>query len=136
MNAHFILYVANQTTATDFYATVLATKPRLNVPGMTEFELSGGVVLGLMPEASIRSLLGAGLPDPSYAHGTPRAELYLLVNDPVSYFNRALAAGAQQLSPLLPRSWGDVAAYCLDLDSHVLAFACDQSGARRVALPP
>jgi uncharacterized glyoxalase superfamily protein PhnB len=128
MNAHFILYVADQTNATNFYATVLAIQPRLNVPGMTEFDLSGGAVLGLMPEAGIRNLLGTSLPDPSYAHGTPRAELYLLVTDPACYFKRALAAGARPLSPLLPRSWGDIAAYCLDLDSHVLAFAGDQSG--------
>jgi hypothetical protein len=128
MNAHFILYVAEQTKATHFYTTVLAIAPRLNVPGMTEFDLSGGAVLGLMPEAGIRKLLGPSLPNPSDAHGTPRAELYLLVDDPASYLKRALAAGAQQLSPLLPRNWGDVAAYCLDLDSHVLAFAHDQLG--------
>jgi hypothetical protein len=30
---------------------------------------------------------------------------------------------AVELSPLAERSWGDQAAYCLDPDSHVIAFA-------------
>lgn len=123
MITHFILYVADQAASTAFYADVLAMKPRLNVPGMTEYEMPGGAVLGLMPESGIRRLLGASLPDPAEARGTPRAELYLLVGDPAPYHARAIAAGAQELSPLLQRDWGHRAAYSLDPDGHVLAFA-------------
>ncbi len=123
MKAHFILYVSDQARAAAFYAAVLALTPRLNVPGMTEFDLPGGAVLGLMPEAGIRRLLGSALPDPSAARGTPRAELYLAVEDPGAYLERAVAAGATELSPLLARDWGHVVAYCLDLDTHVVAFA-------------
>jgi uncharacterized protein len=96
---------------------------QLDVPGMTEFALPGGAVLGLMPEASIRRLLGDKLPDPAAAGGAPRAELYLLVEDPGAYHARALAAGARELSPLQDRDWGHRAAYTLDPDGHVLAFA-------------
>jgi len=120
--AHFILYVLDQAGAAAFYRAVLARAPRLDVPGMTEFEV-GGAVLGLMPEAGIKRLLGVALPDPSSARGIPRAELYLLVPDPAAHHGRALAAGARELSPLAPRDWGHEAAYCLDLDGHVLAFA-------------
>lgn len=127
MRAHFILYVANQALSTRFYAHVLNLTPRLNVPGMTEFELPGGAVLGLMPETGIKALLGGALPDPSGASGIPRAELYLVVDDAALYHQRALAAGATELSPLLPRDWGDSAAYVLDLDSHVLAFAMTET---------
>jgi catechol 2,3-dioxygenase-like lactoylglutathione lyase family enzyme len=123
MNALFILYVADQDAATAFYTTVLDTSPRLHVPGMTEFDLGRDAVLGLMPAAGIRRLLGEGLPDPMAAAGIPRAELYLLVNDAQAYLDRALNAGARLLSPLQLRDWGDHAAYVLDLDSHVLAFA-------------
>jgi uncharacterized glyoxalase superfamily protein PhnB len=90
---------------------------------MTEFELPGGAILGLMPVSGIRKLLGEALPDPMAARGTPRAELYLLVEDPRALHSRALAAGARELSPVLPRDWGHLAGYSLDLDSHVLAFA-------------
>lgn len=120
--AHLILYVLDQAASAAFYRAVLARAPRLDVPGMTEFEV-GGAVLGLMPEAGIKRLLGDALPDPSSARGIPRAELYLLVADPAEHHARALAAGARELSPLGPRDWGHEAAYCFDLDGHVLAFA-------------
>lgn len=123
MVVHFILYVADQGRSESFYAEVLGKRPSLSVPGMTEFELGGGAVLGLMPSRGIRSLLGEALPDPEQASGVPRAELYLRVEDAGSGHRRALAAGALELSPLADRDWGDRAAYSLDPDGHVLVFA-------------
>lgn len=121
--SHFIFYVADQERSTAFYAQVLGMAPRLHVPGMTEFALPGGGVLGLMPIEGIRKLLGAALPDPGAAGATPRAELYLVLPEAGACHARALAAGARELSPMLARAWGHVAAYCLDPDGHVLAFA-------------
>lgn len=126
--AHFIFYVADQARSTRFYSAVLAVSPRLNVPGMTEFVLPGGAILGLMPESAIERLLGPALPSPSAARGIARAELYLVVDEPAGFHARALEAGARELSPLSPRAWGHAAAYSLDPDSHVLAFASDDSG--------
>lgn len=127
MTSHFILYVDDQARSRRFYARALGIEPRLDVPGMTEFALPGGGVLGLMPESGIRSLLGPGLPAPS--PGTPlRSELYLLVPDPEASHRRALEAGAVELSPFAPRSWGHAAAYSLDADGHVLAFASPAPG--------
>lgn len=121
--SHFILYVADQGRSADFYAKVLGLEPRLHVQGMTEFDLPGGGVLGLMPVESIRALLDPTLPDPALAQGLPRCELYLLCDDPAGFHERALAAGATELSPLQRRNWDHRAAYSLDLDGHVLAFA-------------
>jgi catechol 2,3-dioxygenase-like lactoylglutathione lyase family enzyme len=121
--AHFILYVADQAAATEFWTTVLDRAPSLEAPGMTEFTLAQGAVLGLMPEAGIRALLGPALPDPASARGIPRCELYLVVDDPGGVHARALAAGARELSPLTQRTWGDHAAYSLGPDGHVVAFA-------------
>jgi hypothetical protein len=95
---------------------------------MTEFSLSQGAVLGLMPEHAIKTLLGPALPDPMLARGIARAELYLLVDAPDAYHARALKAGAKELSALSPRDWGHTAAYCLDMDGHVLAFAAPTPG--------
>jgi catechol 2,3-dioxygenase-like lactoylglutathione lyase family enzyme len=125
---HLILYVRDQAAARTFWEGVLGEPPALDVPGMTEFALGTQAVLGLMPEAGIRSLLGPSLPDPAAARGIPRAELYLVVADPAAYHARAQAAGAAELSPLTRRSWGDDAAYCLDPDGHVVAFAARPSG--------
>jgi len=120
---HIILYVRDQGAATAFWRAVLDCRPALDVAGMTEFALGAQVVLGLMPETGIRSLLGPPLPDPAGAHGIPRAEIYLVVDDAAGYHARALAAGGTELSALAPRSWGDSAAYSLDPDGHVVAFA-------------
>lgn len=88
---------------------------------MTEFSLDG-CVLGLMPERGIQRLLKEALP-PFPEGESPRAELYLRVDDPAAFHARSLRAGARELSPLKDRDWGDVAAYSLDPDGYVLAFA-------------
>jgi hypothetical protein len=106
MPIHFILYVRDQAVSTGFYRDVLQSEPRLHVPGMTEFDVGG-----------------AHLPAPSAGQGTARAEVYFLVEDPGGHHDRALRAGARELSPLAPRGWGHEAAYSLDLDGYVLAFA-------------
>jgi len=122
-STHFILYVRDQERSRAFYEEVLAMAPRLHLPGMTEFELGDGCILGLMPAAGIKRLLGEKLPDPDNGDGIPRAELYLLVDDPAAYHRRSIEHGAIELSPLEERNWGDRAAYSLDPDGHVLAFA-------------
>lgn len=123
MTVHFIFYVANQQRSSQFYAAVFNRAADLDAPGMTEFRLGEGVVLGLMPVAGIRRLLGDKLPDPTSANDAPRAELYVKTEDPEGHHRRALQAGARELSPFDHRSWGDWAAYSLDPDGHVLAFA-------------
>jgi len=121
--ALMILYVADQNRSCEFYRRVLAKEPRLDVPGMTEFEVGADAVLGLMPEAGIKRLLGDALPDPAPGNGTPRAELYLRVTAAHAYHDRALQAGARELSAMADRDWGEAVAYSIDPDGHVLAFA-------------
>lgn len=117
---HLVLYVRDQAASTSFYRTVLEIEPTLDVPGMTEFTLAGETVLGLMPEAGIRRLLGDRI---DVSGRSQRAELYLRVDAPERSHTRAIAAGAVELSALSARDWGDTVAYSLDLDGHVLAFA-------------
>ncbi|MCB9094691.1 MAG: glyoxalase [Halobacteriovoraceae bacterium] len=123
MNSHFILYVQDQIRSTEFYQKVLCVEPRLNVPGMTEIELGSESVLGIMPEKSIKRLLGNSITDPEQTNGISRAELYLYVENPEEYHKRALEFGARELSSLQARDWGDQAAYSMDMDGHILAFA-------------
>ena len=123
MIVHTILYVSDQKKSTDFYSSVFKLTPTLNVPGMTEFQLSDKHVLGLMPEKGIKRLLGEKLPDPELASGIPRAELYIRIESPESFLLRALELGATNLSPMLERDWGDRAGYVMDVDGHVLAFS-------------
>ena len=118
--AHLIVFVADQQAGTQFFRQVLDAEPSLEADGMTEFRLGQDCVLGLMPETGIRRLLD--LPAP----GPPRdltAELYLHVDDPQAFHARAIEAGATELSPLLPRDWGDDVAYSRTPDALLLAFA-------------
>jgi uncharacterized glyoxalase superfamily protein PhnB len=126
VKTHFILYVADQQASTAFYSSVLNAEPKLNVPGMTEFDVGNDAVLGLMPLSGAARLLGADAVDMN-AGDRARAELYLIVDDPAASHERALNAGARELSPLRQRDWGHVAAYSLDPDGHVLAFAAEDS---------
>jgi glyoxalase-like protein len=123
MKAHIIFYVGNQSQSSDFYRNVLDQNPSLDAEGMTEFVLNDGAVLGLMPETGIKRLLGDAIHDPTLGRGIPRAELYFIVENPQSFYQRALNIGEKSLCPLKLRKWGDQVAYCADLDGHVLAFA-------------
>lgn len=123
MNVLFILYVKNQQKSCNFYKNLLLLEPVLNVPGMAEFQLSDKTKLGLMPEKGIAKILQDNVPHPSKANGIPRCELYLNVENPVEYYERALQLGALPVSDLMLRDWGEVAAYCADPDGHIIAFA-------------
>jgi uncharacterized protein len=127
----FILYVEDQARSAAFYSRVLDSPPSLDEPGFTEFQLSENSVLGLMPVTSVKHLLGPRLPDPAQAAGVPRGELYLVVHDPLTYHQRALEAGAMELSGFEQRDWGDWAAYSLDPDGHVLTFAKQSNSAQK-----
>jgi lactoylglutathione lyase len=122
-NTFFILYVKDQESSTKFYKNVFKKEPDLYVTGMTEFTLSDNCSLGLMPVSGIKELLGNSLPNPSNASGIPRSEIYFNLENPESYFERALQNGAILLSDFRNRDWGDKVAYCLDPDGHVIAFA-------------
>lgn len=119
----FILFVQDQKKSTAFYRNVLDLEPVLNVPGMTEFELQSNCKLGLMPAFGIKRLLGDKIPDLQSAHGIPRSELYLIVEKPHVFHQRAIKCGAKEVSALGTRDWGHNVAYSLDLDGHLLAFA-------------
>ncbi len=119
----FIIYVADQRKSKDFYEQLLQIKPSLDVPGMTEFQLSDSVKLGLMPENGIAKIITPKLPHPSTASGIPRCELYLKVENPEQYLQRGIQFGGKEISKLQNRDWGDKVGYISDLDGHIIAFA-------------
>lgn len=121
--SHFILYVNDQKTSTDFYSKLLCLEPLLNVPGMTEFKLSETTILGIMPTKGIERLLEGKVKAASAAEDEIKAELYLMVSGIESYCERAIMLGAKQLSKIEVRDWGHKAAYFLDADNYVIAFA-------------
>ena len=119
----FILYVHNKKVASDFYKAVLNKDASNDDAGITEFELTKGCILGIMPESGMAKVLQPIMPHPAQANGIPRCELYLYVNNPQEYLERAFKAGAVLISPNQRREWGDEVGYCADPDGHIVAFA-------------
>jgi uncharacterized glyoxalase superfamily protein PhnB len=118
-SAEFIRYVADQLVARNFYRRVLAMRPVLDVPGMTEFDL-GGAALGLMPAADMTHLLAGRIRTGDQAQ---RCELYLRRADAEAALARAADSGGTLLDALRDRPWGERVGYVLDPDGHVLALA-------------
>ncbi|QFG52800.1 VOC family protein [Chryseobacterium sp.] len=120
---HSILYVTDQATSRDFYRQILGLEPVLDVPGMTEFQLSDFFTLGLMPNSSINKILHGKTPDPASGTGIPRCELYLYLDDIEAEFQKAVNLNAEIVSAPSDRDWGDRACYLADPDGHIIAFA-------------
>lgn len=119
----FILYVSDQDRSMTFYRQVLARDPVLHMPGMTEFELSPGCKLGLMPENGIARIIADAAGHPDRGNGIPRCEVYLLSDNLQPYYNRSIAAGAKLVNDTQDRDWGHKVCYFADPDGHILAFA-------------
>lgn len=118
-----ILYVADQQLSRTFYSNLLRMEPSLDVPGMTEFELTSDLKLGLMPENGIARILKDRMPHPATAHGIPRCELYLLIENHSELYERSIALGAVEVSRIQDRDWGHSVGYVADPDGHIIAFA-------------
>lgn len=118
-----ILYVNDQETSCKFYQNIFRKNPDLNVPGMTEFNLSNDCKIGLMPNKGIAKILADKIPHPDSGNGIPRCELYLYVDDIQIEFENATKSGAKLISPIIVRDWGDKVCYFSDPDGHIIAFA-------------
>jgi hypothetical protein len=118
-----ILYVEDQQRSRDFYSAILRKAPALDVPGMTEFNLTKDLKLGLMPENGISKILSDKTPHPNSGNGIPRCELYILTDNIEEAYNIAVKAGAKEISKICKRDWGDEVGYVADLDGHIIAFA-------------
>lgn len=118
-----ILYVHDPILSKQFYESLLKSKPVLDVPGMTEFQISPTCKLGLMPNDGIAKVLQPHLPHPHLGTGIPRCELYFYVDDIENEYQNIAALGINIISELSDRDWGDRVFYFSDPDGHVIAFA-------------
>lgn len=122
-HTEIILFVRDQYLAAEFYQKLLGLRPSLHVPGMTEFKLTAGCKLGLMPRKGIANLLQLENSAEGTINAFPKCELYLLVQDAKAALDHGLTIGAELVSPVSERDWGDSAGYLRDPDGHLIAFA-------------
>jgi predicted enzyme related to lactoylglutathione lyase len=117
-----ILAVADVARAAAFYETVFGWRRHVDLPVYVEFDVPGGPRVSVYLRGAFAQNTGCA-PAPRTAGATTSTELYFLVDDVAAAVARALAAGAEPLSPAAPRPWGDEAAYVADPDGNVIAFA-------------
>lgn len=118
-----ILYVKDQKESSEFYQMIFRKLPDLDVPGMTEFQISENCKIGLMPFKNIAKILNNEMPHPDKGRGIPRCELYFYVDNIQLEFDNAQKAKAKLISPIENRDWGDKVCYFSDLDGYIIAFA-------------
>jgi len=117
-----ILAVADLPRALAFYRTAFGWRQTVDVPVYAEFEVPGGMRLGLYRREAFAANTGR-VPFRVPSGELAPTELYFHPEDLPAAIARAAAAGAKALSPLARRDWGDEAAYFADPDGNVLVLA-------------
>jgi predicted enzyme related to lactoylglutathione lyase len=100
----------------EFYEAMLSMAADDTVPSRLYFHC-GDVILALI-DWSVEAQ-GPLQPTPD--------DLYLATGDLDSTYERAVVAGARQLSSIEQRPWGERSFYCLDPDSNRLCFVDDST---------
>lgn len=117
-----ILAVGDLPRATAFYREAFGWPLAVEAPVYVEFALPAGLRLGLYDRRGFSR--NTGLPPATPPAGaTTGTELYLVPPNLELALARLEEAGGRLLSPLLPRDWGDEAAYYADPDGNVLVLA-------------
>ena len=101
----------------------LAKKAGMDEENYKSFKLPGGGVLSLLPAGSLEKFFGEGLPQRFQGKPTTLAEIYIVVDNPEAMFDKALQLGCRKLRDPERMEWGHRAAYCINHDGHILAFA-------------
>ncbi len=117
-----ILAVPDLGRSAAFYRSAFGWTQTVDVPVYAEFELPGGMRLGVYQREGFGRNTGR-VPVQTPAGELAPSELYFHCDDLSGTIARVEAAGGRLLSPLALRPWGDEAAYFADPDGNVLVLA-------------
>lgn len=117
-----ILAVSNITKSLKFYREAFGWPQQVDVPVYAEFELPGGLRLGLYEREGFGRNTGQ-LPFSTPEGEITGTEIYFHTDDLPALVARLEAAGARSLGPLTLRDWGEEAIYFVDPDGNVLVAA-------------
>ena len=123
MKTCFIIYVDNLEKSKLFYELLFSIKPIIDEPGMSEFELPDGSIIGIMPNSSLEKFFGKEFEQQKNRKALPQTEFYFLVEDALSLHNRAIQLGATEIREFSEMDWGDKVAYSINHDGHIFGFA-------------
>lgn len=117
-----ILAVSDLPRAVKFYSRAFEWEIAVDNAVYVEYKLPNGMRVGLYERHAFGKNPGETpilVPTGTLAP----TELYLYADDPYDAMLRLSEAGGRMLSPLEPRSWGDLAGYYADPDGNVIAIA-------------
>lgn len=117
-----IFAVDDAARAAAFYRAAFGWEVRVDLPVFVQLRISDELGLALYERRAFAGNTGR-LPGGAVPGGTTATELYLLCDDVEAAAAALRAAGAEELSALAPRVWGDEVAYFRDLDGNVVAVA-------------
>ena len=120
---YIIIYVDDLDKTKMFYELLFDIKPIVDELGMCELELPNNTTLGIMPKSSFEKLFGEDNNFNDNKKSTPKFELYFQVDDPELFHKKVMQLGALELRKFEEMNWGDIAAYSINHDGHILAFA-------------
>ncbi len=118
-----IIYVENQEKTKMFFQLLLNKHPMLDVPGITEFELLDGSILGIMPDTRLGKLFSDRFEKKDKKKSLPHIEFYFISNNADTLHKRALELGATEIREFSNMDWGHRVAYSINHDGHIFAFA-------------
>lgn len=122
--SHTIFYVKDVLTTLKFYESAFGLKPRFIHESNTYAELdTGDVALAFASEELGKINLPEGFQKNTLTKPPQGCEIALSTKTPEKYFQQALQAGAQILSPPIEKPWGQVVAYVRDEDGILIEIA-------------
>ncbi|MBZ0265560.1 VOC family protein [bacterium] len=117
-----ILAVSDLKRASIFYETAFTLEKVVDTPVYIEYNLPNQIRIGLYDRTGFSRNTGKTAQQ-SESETTSATELYFYCENLENSIQNILDAGAEVLSPLQPRDWGDRAAYFSDPDGNVLVLA-------------
>ncbi|MCA9519351.1 MAG: hypothetical protein KC609_00190 [Myxococcales bacterium] len=122
-----ILAVDDLEQAAAFYEPLLEWRRDVDVAVYREYRSADGFRLGLYQRDGFARNT-TRRPEPLVAPAISATELYFFDGDPAAACEKALSLGAELLSPLAERPWGDRAVYVRAPEGTVLVFAAKRDG--------
>lgn len=118
-----ILAVCDLSRSIEFYRRSFAWPQTVDVPVYAEFLTPGDLRLGLYHRGGYVRNFDTVHVSERPTVGVTATELYVECDDVEATLGRLISVGAQMISPLSERPWGDICAYVADPDGNVLAIA-------------
>ncbi|WP_214720543.1 VOC family protein [Exiguobacterium sp. s192] len=111
-----ILYITDPAKTRSFYHGLLGLPIKAEHGSYTEFE-TGTTVLASNTKEDVRSMIPYELPDKT---GQQSIELGFVTDDVQQLYETIRAAGHETILPPTEKPWGQIVAYVLDPDGHLI----------------